>query len=35
MAYKAEERPLPEELLEDPWFSPGAGGGAAALVGAP
>lgn len=22
MAYKAEDRPLPEELLEDPWFAP-------------
>ena len=21
MAYKAEDRPLPEELLEDPWFA--------------
>lgn len=22
MAYKPEDRPLPEELLEDPWFAP-------------
>jgi len=21
MAYKAEDRPLPEELLQDPWFA--------------
>lgn len=22
MAYKPEDRPTPEELLEDPWFAP-------------
>lgn len=22
MSYKPEDRPLPEELLEDPWFAP-------------
>lgn len=22
MSYKPEDRPLPEDLLEDPWFAP-------------